>query len=63
MTIKCNYGKPVYELSCIVLYKEQPYIVIGSEYNFGDLCYQYELIPYDEDKTEFVRESELVEVN
>ena len=61
MTIKCDYGKPLYELGCIVLYKGQPYVVIGSEYNFGALCYRYELTPYDQQKLEFVHESELVD--
>ncbi len=37
MKIKCDYGKPLYELGNIVLYKEKAYVVIGSEYNFGGL--------------------------
>ena len=61
MTIKCNYGKPLFELGCIVLYKEQPYVVISSEYNFGSLCYRYELIPYDEQRLEFAHEADLLE--
>lgn len=53
MTIKCDYGKPPYNLCDIVTYQEQTYIVIGYEYNYGGQAWYYQLIPYDEDKLEF----------
>jgi hypothetical protein len=63
MTIKCDYGKPLYKLGDIVLYKGQPYVVIGWEINFDYYDYQYELSPYDENKLEFARKEELVEAD
>lgn len=59
MTIKCDYGKPLYELGSIVLYKGQPYVVIGSEINFDFHDYQYELIPYRERFVEFAKKEDL----
>lgn len=47
-------NEPPYNLSDIVIYQEQTYVVIGYEYNYGSQAWCYELIPYDEHKLEFV---------
>ena len=54
MTIKCDYGEPLYKPLDIVSYKDKNYIVIQTELNFDNYKYQSTLLPYDEDDLEFI---------
>lgn len=57
MTIKCDYGEPLYKPLDIVSYKGKSYIVIQTELNFDNYKYQSTLLPYDEDCLEYIFDS------
>jgi len=58
MTIKCDYGKPLYKPLDIVSYKGKNYIVINTELNFDNYKFQSTLLPYDEKSLEYILDSD-----